>query len=601
MYDWGALARGDNYYLEESVSPGDVYEIYFSYDGSRTLYPYFDLYDFTDDLDLYLYQLNSSGSEYFNIKSSEESGSEEETLFKGITAGDYVLQISHFENIDGISGDAEFTVALDAQSYYEEAVIPNDQYFDLQWHLINSGQAGGLDNEDILAPEAWNLRTKSPDITVAIIDSGIQLDHPDLTNNIWINSDEIFGNGFDDDGNGYVDDASGWNFPASSPYPFPDEHGTHVAGIIGAEGNNGIGVTGVSWDVQLMPLDVFNGSKGASDADIVNAIYYAANNGADVINMSLGSTYYNANLSGFKRYEPYSYSLYYDALTYAVSQGITVVIAAGNDDLNNDTHLSVPAAFSEEIDGVISVASLSNSGDLSWYTNYGSSVTIAAPGGNADGSVVGEIISTVPYSDYYGLSGTSMASPIVAGAAALIKAENKDLSPADVEDILTGSADKYREWEYLVEDGNYLNLDEALSLAKSFNSSQPEIVYNEIIGTKKKDKLNGTKFDDFIEGKGGSDKINGKKGDDLIDPGEWTKGKFDKVKGGPGEDTFVIKDGYWAFIKDFKLVDDSLNINGLSQGLDWNIEGKKTYIYGSDGQEVARFKGKLDLSQADLV
>ena len=279
MYDWGALARGDNYYLEESVSPGDVYEIYFSYDGSRTLYPYFDLYDFTDDLDLYLYQLNSSGSEYFNIKSSEESGSEEETLFKGITAGDYVLQISHYENIDGISGDADFTVALDAQSYYEEAVIPNDQYFDLQWHLINSGQAGGLDNEDILAPEAWNLRSKSPDITVAIIDSGVQLDHPDLTNNIWINSDEIFWNGVDDDGNGYVDDASGWNFPASSPYPFPDEHGTHVAGIIGAEGNNGIGVAGVSWDVQLMPLDVFNGSKGASDADIVNAIYYAANNG----------------------------------------------------------------------------------------------------------------------------------------------------------------------------------------------------------------------------------------------------------------------------------------------------------------------------------
>ena len=194
-----------------------------------------------------------------------------------------------------------------------------------------------------------------------------------------------------------------------------------------------------------------------------------------------------------------------------------------------------------------------------------------------------------------------MASPIVAGAAALIKAENKDLSPADIEDILTGSADKYREWDYLVEDGNYLNLDEALSLAKSFNASQPEIIYNEIIGTKKKDKLKGTKFDDLIEGKGGSDKINGKKGDDLIDPGEWTKGKFDKVKGGPGEDTFVIKDGYWAFIKDFKLVDDSLDLNGLRMGLDWSIEGKKTYIYGSDGQEVARFKGKIDLSEAELV
>ena len=174
---------------------------------------------------------------------------------------------------------------------------------------------------------------------------------------------------------------------------------------------------------------------------------------------------------------------------------VKVVIAAGNDDLNNDTHLSVPAAFSEVIDGVVSVASLSNSGDLSWYTNYGSSVTIAAPGGNADGSVVGEIISTIPYSDYYGLSGTSMASPIVAGAAALLKAENNDFSPSDIEEILTSSADNYREWEYLVEDGNYLNLDEALYLAKTFEASQSGLFYNEVFGSNKKDKLNGTNFD----------------------------------------------------------------------------------------------------------
>ena len=204
---------GDNYYFEGAVSPGDFYEIYFSYNNSRTLYQYFDLYNFTDDLDLYLYQLDASGLVYFNIKSSEESGVEQETLFKGITAGDYVLQISHFEDLDGMSGDANFTVALDTESYYEESVIPNDEYFDLQRHLINSGQAGGLDNEDILAPEAWNTRSKSPDIIVAVIDSGIQLDHPDLTNNIWNSSDEIHGNFFDDDGNGYVDDTNGWNFP----------------------------------------------------------------------------------------------------------------------------------------------------------------------------------------------------------------------------------------------------------------------------------------------------------------------------------------------------------------------------------------------------
>ena len=600
-YDWGTLLKGDNYYIEESVSPGAVYEIYFSYEGNRTLFTYFDLYNFSDDLDLYLYQLNSSGSEYFNIKSSEEPGSEEETLFKGIVAGDYVLQVSHFEDIDGINGDADFTIALDAESYYEEAVIPNDQYFDFQWHLINSGQAGGLDNEDILAPEAWKRRSTSPEITVAIIDSGIQLDHPDLINNIWINSDEIYGNGIDDDGNGYKDDAYGWNFPASSPVPFADEHGTHVAGIIGAEGNNGIGVTGVSWDVQLMPLDVFNGAKGATDADIIDAIYYAANNGADVINMSLGSTYYNANLSDYEFYDPYGYSSYYDALTYAVNKGVTVVIAAGNDDLNNDLHLSIPAAFSEEIEGVISVAALSNSGDLSWYTNYGSTVTIAAPGGNADGSIIGEIISTVPNSDYYGISGTSMASPIVAGAAALIKAENVNFTPANIEDILTNSADKYRDWNSLVEDGNYLNLDEALSLAQTFEESELETFLNEISGTPKKDKLKGTKFDDFINGKEGADRINGKRGDDIIDPGEWTKGKFDKIKGGKGSDTFILKDGYWAFIKDFKIAEDKLDIRGLSQGLDWDQKDGKSYIYGEDGYEVARFKGLINLSEAQFV
>ena len=599
-YDWGELRRGDNYYLEESVSPGDVFEIYFSYEGSRTLFPYFDLYNFSDDLDLYLYQLNSSESEYLNIKSSEEPGSDEETLFKGIVAGDYVLQVSHYEDIDGINGDAEFTIALDAESYYEEAVIPNDEYFDLQWHLINSGQAGGLDNEDILAPEAWSRRSTSPNITVAVIDSGIQLDHPDLINNIWINSDEIYGNGFDDDGNGYIDDSYGWNFPAASPVPFADEHGTHVAGIIGAEGNNGIGVTGVSWDVQIMPLDVFNGAKGASDNDIINAIYYAANNGADVINMSLGQTVENANLSDYEFYDPYGYSSYYNALTYAVSQGITVVIAAGNDDLNNDLHLSIPAAFSEEIEGVISVAALSNSGDLSWYTNYGSTVTIAAPGGNADGSVIGEIISTVPNSDYYGISGTSMASPIVAGSAALVKAENNNLSPANIESVLTNSADKIRDWSYLVEDGNYLNLDEALLLAQTFKEDNRE-GFNEILGTSKKDKLKGTKLNDYIEGLGGSDKINGKNGDDVIDPGEWTKGKFDKIKGGKGSDTFILKEGYWAYIKDFKIVEDRLDISGLSQGLDWEIDGKKTYIFGNDGDEIARFKGKLDLSEAVLI
>ena len=127
------------------------------------------------------------------------------------------------------------------------------------------------------------------------------------------------------------------------------------------------------------------------------------------------------------------------------------------------------------------------------------------------------------------------------------------------------------------------------------------ITFNKIKGSRKKDRLNGTNGADQILGKGGNDIINGKNGDDLIDPGKWTTGKFDKIKGGKGSDTFVVKDGYWAFLKDFKVIEDKLDISGLSQGLDWEINGRKTYIYGDDGYEVARFKGKVDLSDANII
>ena len=131
---------------------------------------------------------------------------------------------------------------------------------------------------------------------------------------------------------------------------------------------------------------------------------------------------------------------------------------------------------------------------------------------------------------------------------------------------------------------------------------EDEIVgINKVVGSRKKDRLNGTRGADEILGYGGNDIINGKNGDDLIDPGVWTTGKFDNVKGGKGSDTFVVKDGYWAFIKDFNVVEDKLEVTGLSQGLDWEIKGSKTYIYGDDGYEVARLKGKVDLAEANLL
>ena len=131
---------------------------------------------------------------------------------------------------------------------------------------------------------------------------------------------------------------------------------------------------------------------------------------------------------------------------------------------------------------------------------------------------------------------------------------------------------------------------------------QDEIIgMNKVIGSSKKDRLKGTSGADEILGYGGNDVINGKNGDDLIDPGIWSTGKFDKVKGGKGSDTFVVKDGYWAFIKDFKVVEDKLDVTGLSQGFDWEIKGRNTYIYGDDGYEVARLKGNVDLAEANLV
>ena len=463
-YDFGSFEKGENFVYEAEVDAGGIFDIYFTATGSQVVYSYFELYDFTDDLDLTLYK--SDGSGYSKVASSQEFSDVEETIFKGLTPGDYILEVSHYEDLDNSALASPFAISFDSDYFYNNSILPDDVLFASQWHLLNIGQAGGLDNEDIVAPEAWKIRESSPDVIVAVIDGGIQLDHPDLDDNLWINSDEILGNGIDDDNNGYIDDVVGWNFPANSNSPYPDDHGTHVAGIIGAEGNNSRGVTGVTWDTQLMSLDVFNGGDGAYDSDIIEAIYYAADNGADVINMSLGFTELYTTITDWRTIDPNSYSAYYEALSYAVSKGATVVIAAGNDDLIADIHLSIPAAFSSVIDGVISVAAIANTGNLTDYTNYGSLVSIAAPGGTDD--LGGGILSTVTSSRYEEFPGTSMASPIVAGAAALIKAENPNLLPRDIEKIITDSATKYKELGASVQDGNYLNLKEALVLAQTF-------------------------------------------------------------------------------------------------------------------------------------
>ena len=246
-FNWGTLAKGDAYFYKGRVRQGRTFDINFSVKGNEPVYAYFDLFKFRDDLDLFLYKDDGSNSRkpYYEISRSESEGKKPETIFKALTPGEYILEIEHFENLDGNRGESTFTVDFDARSFYKKANLPNDPLFPKQWHLLNSGQSGGLDDEDIVAPEAWNQRSSSPDVVVGVIDGGIQLDHPDLTNNIWINKDEIPNNNFDDDNNGYRDDVNGWNFADESPDPVidPDGHGTHVAGTILAATNNNKGLS----------------------------------------------------------------------------------------------------------------------------------------------------------------------------------------------------------------------------------------------------------------------------------------------------------------------------------------------------------------------
>ena len=576
-FDWGVLSRGDDDYFEGEVEEGSTYDINFSVRGDDTVYTYFDLYDFSDDLDLFLYKDDGSNSRkpYYEIASSESDDDEEESIFKGLTAGDYILEIEHFDDLDGRSKDTEFTIDVDTVSFEEDSFLPNDPLFSKQWYLLNSGQFGGLDNEDIVAPEAWNQRSSSPNVVVAVIDGGIQLNHPDLTKNIWINKNEIFHNGNDDDDNGYKDDYYGWNFADNAPNPVPDEHGTHVAGIIGAEGNNGIGISGVTWDVQLMPLDVFgregDGSAGMFEFwyTVLDAVDYAVDNGADIINMSLGEVFkFNAR-QFFEEY-PQWHEDTLNTFERAVENGTSIVIAAGNEELNfnNKRWISYPAVYSEFIPGVMSVASITNTGDVASYSNVGSKVTIAAPGGDTDEEEGAGILSTVPSSRYEAFDGTSMASPVVAGAAALVKAENPSLSPQEIEDVLTSSADKFKELDDLVKDGNYLNLNDAISLASTYKRRSIAKPI-ERTGSKVADVIIGGSGEDYLDGNKGNDSINGMEGDDII---IGSQGR-DSLIGGEGNDMFVF---YTKLSKGKNNVD---NIMDFEKNADFiYLEGKAKRI-----------------------
>ena len=316
----------------------------------------------------------------------------------------------------------EYFSSLDIVDYaepnylMESMAVPNDQFYGVQW---------GFPNID--AESAWDTRTDSSSVIVGVIDSGVQYDHPDLAPNIWTNSGEIAGNGIDDDGNGYVDDFYGYDFDNEDSDPMDDNgHGTHVAGTIGAQGNNSIGVTGVGWDASLMSLKVIG---GGSNADVARAIDYATDNGAQITNNSYG--YAGTNVGGS--------NVMSGAIGRAKDAGVLYVVAAGNSragipasDMDGNFN-SWPAEYSKIHDNVITVGAIDEDGSYASYSHWGDqSVQIAAPGT--------QIGSTYVNDGYVYLSGTSMAAPHVAGAAALLWAERPDLDYLDIKDAILSTA-----------------------------------------------------------------------------------------------------------------------------------------------------------------
>lgn len=308
-------------------------------------------------------------------------------------------------------------------------ITPNDTHVDEQYS-VNQDAGANID-----VTKAWTVTKGKKDTVIAVIDTGVQTSHEDISGKIWHNTAEIKNNGIDDDGNGFVDDRRGWDFLHDNNDPNPDPctdgtsndglaHGTHVAGIAAANTDNSTGVAGIGWKTQIMALQVGDCDGSMTDDKIAEAIEYAVMMGADVINMSLG---------GFG-----TSSVLDSVVQEAMDAGVVVVAAAGNNAKNVDIFSFMPGC----IDGVITVSSTNENDQASSFSNFGSGcVDLAAPGENILSTVYFDEDSSEFNVKYDSYSGTSMATPIVAGVAALLKAQEPDLNQEDVLNILRDTTD----------------------------------------------------------------------------------------------------------------------------------------------------------------
>lgn len=320
--------------------------------------------------------------------------------------------------VDPLNGSIARNVNCSCNSIVVASALPNDPMLNSEWGLNQSNDI------DMNMPEAWNMCQGSSDVVVAVIDTGIDYNHPDLQDAMWRNPGEIAGNGIDDDHNGVVDDVYGYNAITNGGNPWDDYgHGTHVAGTIGASTNNGVGVAGVAWNTRLMAAKFLasNGSGYLSDAikaiDYVTTMKKTYGVNVKITNNSWGGGGYISEMAA--------------AITRARDAGILFVAAAGNSTINMDASPQYPASYA--VDNVVSVAAVDSNGNIAYFSNYGATtVSIAAPGVS--------IASTYPGNQYQYLQGTSMAAPHVSGALALLQAYRPGLTYLEMKNTLLNSA-----------------------------------------------------------------------------------------------------------------------------------------------------------------
>ncbi|OGG15261.1 MAG: hypothetical protein A3C27_02360 [Candidatus Levybacteria bacterium RIFCSPHIGHO2_02_FULL_39_36] len=336
------------------------------------------------------------------------------------------------------------------------SVIPNDPNFSKLWGLYNTGQTGGISGAHINAPPAWDS-THDSNIVVGIIDTGIDYNHEDLASNVWTNPGEIAGNGKDDDNNGFIDDIHGWDFANSDKDPIDDNgHGTHVAGTIGAIGNNGVGIVGVNWNVKMAALKFLNRYGSGTTANAVKAVLYANMMGFKITNNSWGGGGYTQSL--------------YDAINAANNAGNLFVAAAGNSGNNTDSSANYPASYN--LPNIISVAATDHKDNLASFSNYGgNSVDLGAPGVDIYSTVPKGSCSLCDSSGYDFLSGTSMATPHVSGVAALVWSADNGLSNLAIKDKILYSTDALSSLSGKTISGGRLNLHKALT--QSYTAPTP--------------------------------------------------------------------------------------------------------------------------------